>query len=147
MKIKNVAALVVRAIDGVNLSLRPVEICRGFADHTDDIAVWQWSKLLKKGGITLPLNMAMAAQVRDYLKSHETELLSDDGVRAFIYGDHNLVECHPEVFTDPKGSRRPVRSIAKDLVALNQKADITLIDCIDEVAALLGELELALDSN
>lgn len=144
MNTKNVEALVLRAGNGVTLSLRPVQICRGFADHDDDLAVWQWSSLLQKNGIKLDLNAAEAAKVQDYLRDHETELLSDDGVRAFIYGDFNLVECNPEVFTDPEKSGRPVRAIAHDLVTHYRQDDSTLIDRIDEVSELLGELELAL---
>lgn len=147
MKIKNVEALTVRAEDGVTLSLRPVQISRGFAGHDDDLAVWQWTKLLQKDGIKLVLSAAEAAKVQDYMRDHETELLSDDGVRAFIYGDLNLVECNPEVFTDPEKSSRPVGAIAHDLVALYRKDNITLLDCIDEVSDLLGELELSLDGS
>lgn len=141
MKIIKVEPLAVDTTEGVHLKLLPVQAKYGLAENDDYLAVWLWSKLLKPDGLKLKLDPEQAQAVVAFMRVNQTALLTDDGSRAFTYGDLSLDECNPEALDESPQQRRALQLVANDLVALYRRRESTLIDCIDELASLLGELE------
>lgn len=141
MQIIKVAPLTVVTTADERFRLFPVQTRFGIADNDDDLAVWQWSKLIKPEGLKLKLDPEQAQAVLSFMQVNQTELLTDDGSRAFTYGDHSLDECNPEAFDESPQKPRALRQVVNDLVALYKRPGVTLVDRIDELADLLGELE------
>lgn len=60
-----------------------------------------WRKFVKLGGRVLPISLEDTQRVREYMRSHGTEALSEDGVCAFTLNGVFLAECEPGVCGEP----------------------------------------------
>lgn len=61
-----------------------------------------WRKFVKLGGRVLPISLEDTQRVREYMRSHGTEALSEDGVCAFTLNGDFLAECEPGVCGEPE---------------------------------------------
>lgn len=57
----------------------------------------KWTEFLKPDGQRIPLAPRQIERCQSYMRSYETEALSEDGCTAFTIDGNALVECLPEV--------------------------------------------------
>ncbi len=97
MKLILTSPLRIKTLAGQTLELLPVPMANGFPSGT--VAPWSnlWCEFLKLGGRRLQCDGADINRVQDYMRTHGTEALSEDGESAYTVAGNALVECCPAV--------------------------------------------------
>ncbi len=97
MKLKLTTPLSVTTSDGTHLDLLPVPMKNPYPSGTRRGWPCQWPDFVNRDGLAHPCDGNEIARVQQYMRQHETEALSEDGLLAFTVSGPFLCECHPEV--------------------------------------------------
>lgn len=97
MRLKITTPLVVTTSNGTKLELLPVPMKNPYPSGTRSGWPCQWFDFLKPDGQAHACDESEIAQAQQYMRLHETEVLSEDGELAFTVSGPFLRECCPHV--------------------------------------------------
>lgn len=97
MEMIKVAPLVVETAMSGEIEFKPVQLADPMPSETPDL----WLRFLKREGKRIPLSPLTANKCQRYMRQHNTEALSANGIEAFTIAGNALIECLPEVCGSP----------------------------------------------